>query len=61
MWMPPGLSNMVIIALVPQDGAGRVGKMLFARQGKKFDNDLKQVNMWNHNFFNIHGPRNIDK
>jgi hypothetical protein len=52
---------MVIIALVPQDGAGRVGKMLFARQGKKFDNDLKQVNMWNHNFFNIHGPRNIDK
>ena len=27
-----------------QDGAGRVGKMLFARQGKKFDYDLKQVN-----------------
>jgi len=26
-----------------QDGAGRVGKMLFARQGKKFDCDLKQV------------------
>lgn len=26
-----------------QDGAGRVGKMLFARQGKKFDYDLKQV------------------
>jgi hypothetical protein len=47
---------MVIIALVPQDGAGRVGKMLFARQGKKFDYDLKQVNMWNRvfTFFNIH-------
>uniref|UniRef100_A0A804QZ16 Protein root UVB sensitive 6 n=1 Tax=Zea mays TaxID=4577 RepID=A0A804QZ16_MAIZE len=26
-----------------KDGAGRVGKMLFARQGKKFDNDLKQL------------------
>ncbi|KAK4479370.1 hypothetical protein RD792_014882, partial [Penstemon davidsonii] len=26
-----------------KDGAGRVGKMLFARQGKKFDYDLKQV------------------
>ncbi|KAF7826283.1 ATPase ARSA1-like [Senna tora] len=26
-----------------QDGAGRVGKMLFARQGKKFDYDLKQM------------------
>lgn len=26
-----------------QDGAGRVGKMLYARQGKKFDYDLKQV------------------
>ncbi|RZR75090.1 hypothetical protein BHM03_00049155 [Ensete ventricosum] len=26
-----------------EDGAGRVGKMLFARQGKKFDYDLKQV------------------
>ncbi|RWV91298.1 hypothetical protein GW17_00046422, partial [Ensete ventricosum] len=25
------------------DGAGRVGKMLFARQGKKFDYDLKEV------------------
>jgi len=34
-----------VIALVRQDGAGRVGKMLFARQGKKFDYDLKQVNM----------------
>lgn len=30
--------------LLLQDGAGRVGKMLFARQGKKFDYDLKQVN-----------------
>lgn len=36
---------MVVIVPVPQDGAGRVGKMLFARQGKKFDYDLKQVNM----------------
>lgn len=26
-----------------QDGAGRVGKMIFARQGRKFDYDLKQV------------------
>ncbi|KAL0014832.1 hypothetical protein SO802_001901 [Lithocarpus litseifolius] len=26
-----------------KDGAGRVGKMLFARQGKKFDYDLKQL------------------
>ncbi|KZV46657.1 protein root UVB sensitive 6, partial [Dorcoceras hygrometricum] len=24
-----------------QDGAGRIGKMLFAAQGKKFDYDLK--------------------
>lgn len=29
-----------------QDGAGRVGKMLFARQGKKFDYDLKQVTLF---------------
>lgn len=26
-----------------KDGAGRVGKMLYSRQGKKFDYDLKQV------------------
>jgi hypothetical protein len=26
-----------------QDGAGRIGKMVFARHGKKFDCDLKQV------------------
>lgn len=32
-----------LIASPFQDGAGRVGKMLFARQGKKFDYDLKQV------------------
>ena len=44
---------MVVIAPVLQDGAGRVGKMLFARQGKKFDYDLKQVNM-PFTFFNIH-------
>jgi hypothetical protein len=36
---------IAVIAILPQDGAGRVGKMLFARQGKKFDYDLKQVNM----------------
>jgi hypothetical protein len=39
---------IAVIAILPQDGAGRVGKMLFARQGKKFDYDLKQVNMWKH-------------
>jgi len=44
---------MVVIAPVLQDGAGRVGKMLFARQGKKFDYDLKQVNT-PFTFFNIH-------
>lgn len=29
-----------------QDGAGRIGKMIFARQGKKFDYDLKQVRLF---------------
>ncbi|KAM7474494.1 hypothetical protein LguiB_021737 [Lonicera macranthoides] len=29
--------------LIVGDGAGRVGKMLFARQGRKFDYDLKQL------------------
>lgn len=33
------------VTLYVQDGAGRVGKMLFARQGKKFDYDLKQVKL----------------
>lgn len=33
----------VAINWILKDGAGRVGKMLFARQGKKFDYDLKQV------------------
>ena len=33
----------LIIYLRVQDGAGRVGKMIFARQGRKFDYDLKQV------------------
>eukprot|EP00958_Prasinococcus_capsulatus_P006392 scaffold604_cov384-Prasinococcus_capsulatus_cf.AAC.2 len=28
---------------VLRDGAGRVGKMLFARHGRKFDSDLKQM------------------
>lgn len=36
-------NHIVVIVVLLQDGAGRVGKMLFARQGKKFDNDLKQV------------------
>lgn len=31
------------INTVEQDGAGRIGKMIFARHGKKFDVDLKQV------------------
>ncbi|XP_075492826.1 protein root UVB sensitive 6-like [Primulina tabacum] len=33
----------VAINWIIKDGAGRVGKMLFARQGKKFDYDLKQL------------------
>ncbi|GJM92346.1 hypothetical protein PR202_ga08812 [Eleusine coracana subsp. coracana] len=32
----------IAINWILKDGAGRVGKMLFARQGKKFDYDLKQ-------------------
>ncbi|KAI3947171.1 hypothetical protein MKW92_036295 [Papaver armeniacum] len=36
-------SGAVAINWILKDGAGRVGKMLFARQGKKFDNDLKQL------------------
>lgn len=33
----------VAINWILKDGAGRVGKMLFSRQGNKFDYDLKQV------------------
>ncbi|KAK1310090.1 hypothetical protein QJS10_CPA08g00952 [Acorus calamus] len=33
----------VAINWIIKDGAGRVGKMIFARQGKKFDYDLKQL------------------
>lgn len=33
----------VAINWILKDGSGRVGKMLFARQGKKFDYDLKQL------------------
>ncbi|XP_060194849.1 protein root UVB sensitive 6 [Lycium barbarum] len=33
----------VAINWILKDGAGRVGKMLYARQGKKFDYDLKQL------------------
>ncbi|ERM99776.1 protein root UVB sensitive 6 [Amborella trichopoda] len=36
-------SAAVAVNWVLKDGAGRVGKMLFARQGKKFDYDLKQL------------------
>ncbi|GAB2236089.1 hypothetical protein Droror1_Dr00027824 [Drosera rotundifolia] len=36
-------SGAVAISWILKDGAGRVGKMLFARQGKKFDCDLKQL------------------
>uniref|UniRef100_A0A2C9V5A7 Protein root UVB sensitive 6 n=4 Tax=Manihot esculenta TaxID=3983 RepID=A0A2C9V5A7_MANES len=37
------ISGAVAINWILKDGAGRVGKMLFARQGKKFDYDLKQM------------------
>ncbi|KAK4254490.1 hypothetical protein QN277_009868 [Acacia crassicarpa] len=33
----------VAINWILKDGAGRIGKMLYARQGKKFDYDLKQM------------------
>ncbi|KAK1370557.1 protein root UVB sensitive 6 [Heracleum sosnowskyi] len=33
----------VAINWILKDGAGRVGKMLYSRQGKKFDYDLKQL------------------
>ncbi|KAL5703969.1 Protein root UVB sensitive 6 [Ranunculus cassubicifolius] len=36
-------TGAVAINWILKDGAGRVGKMLFARQGKKFDYDLKQL------------------
>lgn len=35
--------SAVAINWVLKDGAGRIGKMLFSRQGKKFDYDLKQL------------------
>ncbi|XP_064960306.1 protein root UVB sensitive 6-like isoform X2 [Musa acuminata AAA Group] len=48
--VPEGFPDSVTPSYVPymtwralKDGAGRVGKMLFARQGKKFDYDLKQL------------------
>ncbi|EYU35039.1 hypothetical protein MIMGU_mgv1a003370mg [Erythranthe guttata] len=37
------MPGAVAINWILKDGAGRVGKMLFARQGKKFDYDLKQL------------------
>ncbi|CAN6458223.1 unnamed protein product [Victoria cruziana] len=36
-------SAAVAVNWVLKDGAGRLGKMLFSRQGKKFDYDLKQL------------------
>ncbi|XP_073124111.1 protein root UVB sensitive 6-like isoform X2 [Henckelia pumila] len=33
----------VALNWILKDGAGRIGKMVFARQGKKFDYDLKQL------------------
>ncbi|XP_065046770.1 protein root UVB sensitive 6-like isoform X2 [Musa acuminata AAA Group] len=36
-------SGAIAINWILKDGAGRIGKMLFARQGKKFDYDLKQL------------------
>ncbi|XP_059648320.1 protein root UVB sensitive 6-like [Cornus florida] len=33
----------VAVNWILKDGAGRVGKMLFSRQGRKFDYDLKQL------------------
>ncbi|KAH7286392.1 hypothetical protein KP509_32G005200 [Ceratopteris richardii] len=36
-------SSAVAANWVIKDGAGRVGKMLFARHGKKFDCDMKQL------------------
>lgn len=40
-------SSAVAVNWVLKDGAGRIGKMLFARQGKKFDCDLKQFMLKN--------------
>ncbi|XP_074563329.1 protein root UVB sensitive 6-like [Curcuma longa] len=36
-------SGAVAINWILKDGAGRIGKMLYSRQGKKFDYDLKQL------------------
>jgi hypothetical protein len=36
-------SSAVAVNWVIKDGAGRIGKMVFARHGKKFDCDLKQL------------------
>lgn len=38
-------SAALAVNWVIKDGAGRLGKMLFARQGKKFDADLKQMRL----------------
>jgi hypothetical protein len=36
-------SSAVAVNWAIKDGAGRIGKMIFARHGKKFDVDLKQL------------------
>eukprot|EP00897_Mesotaenium_endlicherianum_P009159 jgi/Mesen1/8271/ME000448S07419 len=48
--LPEGYPESVAPCFTPymqwralQDGAGRIGKMMFARHGKKFDCDLKQL------------------
>ncbi|KAI3780476.1 hypothetical protein L2E82_10457 [Cichorium intybus] len=39
------MSGAVAINWIIKDGSGRIGKMLFSRQGKKFDYDLKQLRL----------------
>ncbi|KAI3497568.1 hypothetical protein L1887_40286 [Cichorium endivia] len=39
------MPGAVAINWIIKDGSGRIGKMLFSRQGKKFDYDLKQLRL----------------
>eukprot|EP01018_Ginkgo_biloba_P036125 Gb_26525 [translate_table: standard] len=41
-------TSSIAINWVIKDGAGRIGKLLFARKGKKFDCDLKQLRFAGH-------------
>lgn len=41
-------TNSLAINWVIKDGAGRIGKLLFARKGRKFDCDLKQLRFAGH-------------